>query len=161
MADAASVDLQSLAADFAYASNQGMAQAATEVIRQAAQSIQQQAQANAPVRTGRLRDSITIHYTDVFRASIGPTVPYGVFQEYGTGSRGEFGGPMYTIRPKRAGGVLVFTVNGKKVVARVVHHPGIPPHPFMRPAVAQVLGQELTASLAERGALLITQGKNR
>jgi HK97 gp10 family phage protein len=159
MVSAASADLASLAEDFAYASHQGMALAAAEVIQQAAQSIQQQAQANAPVKTGRLRDSITIHYTDALTATVGPSAPYGVFQEFGTGSRGEFGGPVYTIRPKR-GGLLVFKVKGKTVYARVVHHPGIPPHPFMRPALVQVLGKELTANLAERGALLITQGRN-
>jgi HK97 gp10 family phage protein len=159
MADAASVDLISLAADFASASKIGIAQAAQEVIRTAAQTIQQEAQSLAPVKSGRLRSSISIRYPNPLEAVVGPQVEYGKYQEFGTGERGEFGGSAYTIKPKKPGGVLVFKIGGKTVYARSVRHPGIPAHPYMRPALEKVLG-DMTGSLAAKGALLIAKGPN-
>lgn len=160
MASAVSADLSSLAADLQYASTMGIQKAAEQLIQQGAQEIQKQAQANAPVKTGRLQRSITIRYTSPLSAIIGPDTPYAVYQEFGTGSRGEFPTTPYVIRPHKAGGVLVFTVGGKKVFARVVNHPGIPARPFMRPAFEQVFGASVVKELADKGALLITKGPN-
>jgi HK97 gp10 family phage protein len=159
MADAAYVDLVSLAADLAKAGSIGITQAAQQVIQQSAQKIQAEAQTLAPIKSGRLKNSISIRYPNPLEAVIGPQVEYGVYQEFGTGERGEFGGSAYTIKPKSPGGVLVFTVGGRKVYARSVRHPGVPPHPYMRPAVQNILG-DMASELADRGALLITKGPN-
>lgn len=159
MATAVSVDLRNIAANLAYASGTGVELTAANVIRNTAEQIRAKAQALAPVKTGTLRESITIRYDGGLKATVGPEVPYGVYQEFGTGTRGEFPTGMYQIRPKRPDGRLVFKVNGKWVSAKVVNHPGIPPHPYMRPAVTATLGQELAQEMANAGALIVTQGK--
>lgn len=156
-ANAADVDLATLAADLAAASQTGMQVAAERIIKGAAESVQQEAQSLAPLKTGALRDSITIRYVSALKAVVGPSVEYGVYQEFGTGKRGEFPGHMYTIKPKTKK-ILSFTVGGKRVFAKVVNHPGIKPHPFMRPALTRSLGKELAASLADAGLLQITRG---
>jgi hypothetical protein len=48
------------------------------------------------------------------------------------------GTPPHTIRP-RAGRVLAFKVEGEKVFAREVHHPGAKGVPFLRRALAEEL----------------------
>jgi len=155
--DAAYADLTSLVADLTAASQQGMEDVAKKIIKGAAESVQLEAQSLAPIKTGRLRDSITIKYINPLKAVVGTDVDYGVYQEYGTGLRGEFPGKMYEIKPKK-GKVLSFTVSGKRVFAKIVRHPGIKAHPFMRPALTNALGKELTKNLAEAGALIITKG---
>lgn len=159
MDNAATADLTALAQDLTYASQQGYAQAATQVIQQAAQQVQKIAQTLVPVKSGALRDSITIRYPDVLSAEIGPTLNYGTYQEYGTGTRGEFPTGMYQIKPVRAR-ALVFKVSGKKVYAKIVNHPGIRPRPFMRPALVKVLGDQLTEDMLEAGVLAITRGRS-
>lgn len=160
MADAATADLSSLAADLARASGTAMTQAAQQVIRQAALEVQAAAQAAAPVRTGALRQSISIGYPEPLTAVIGPHVDYGAYQEYGTGSRGEFPGSPYPIRPRRPGGVLAFKVNGRTVITRKVMHPGVRAKAYMRRGLAQAFGDRLVQRLADTGALLITKGPN-
>ena len=160
MADAVTADLASLAADLEAASGQGILLSAQKVLQQSAQRVQAAAQSMAPVKTGALRDSITIGYPDPLTAVIGPHVPYATFQEYGTGSRGEFPGVPYKILPKRPGGVLVFKIGNRTIYAKSVTHPGVPAHPFMRPAFRQAMGEQLAQSLADAGAALITKGPN-
>jgi hypothetical protein len=66
---------------------------------------------------------------DTNRVIIGPNLtqaPYGGFVEFGT--------KPHTIRPKKPGGYLVFTVGGTKVFARQVKHPGSAPRPYVMPA---------------------------
>ena len=159
MAVAAWADLASLANDLSKAEGTGITLAAADIIQQSAQRIQSTAQSLAPIKSGRLRQSISIRYPEPLKAIVGPQVEYGKYQEFGTGTRGEFPTKPYEIRPKGGRKFLSFTVNGKKVVVRRVTHPGVPPRPFMRPAIEQVLG-ELTTSLADKGALLITKGPN-
>ena len=90
---------------------------------------------------------------------IGPTrVAYAVYQEFGTGTRGEFGGPVYEIRPRKPGGMLKFQVNGRTVYAKVVKHPGIPPHPYMRPAFERIV-TPFGQSLSEVGASYVKYGQ--
>lgn len=62
---------------------------AAAVVRKSAYEIQQTAKVLAPVDTGALRSSITVDFVGDGRggsmeAEIGPTVDYGVFQEFGT-----------------------------------------------------------------------------
>ena len=153
---AASADLRSLAADLAYASNEGIQKAAGQVIHDTAIRVQASAQAFAPVRTGRLRDSISVTFTSITSATIGPGVPYGVYQEFGTASQGEFGGAPYVIKPRYANR-LVFKVDGKWVSAKQVVHPGVKPQAYMRKGLKEALGPAVE-ELQDQGALLITQG---
>lgn len=147
MTNAATADLTALADDLARASGIGIYQAGQQLVAQGATIVQAQARSYAPKRTGFLAQSITVSFPDPLTAVIGPTARYGVFQEYGTR------GP-YIIRSKRPGGVLVFTVNGRRVVARQVTHPGIPAHPFMRPAAQDAVDQ-LSAGLGDAGVRLV------
>ena len=155
---AASADLRSLAADLASASGLGIERAAAEVIRDTAYGIQHAAMQYAPVRTGRLRDSIQVSFDGALKATIGPTVPYGPYQEFGTASRGEFGGPVYVIRPRNTA-ALSFVVGGKRIVTRKVTHPGVRAKRYMRRAVELELGP-VAQRLADAGALIITKGPN-
>lgn len=156
---AASADLYSLAQDLSAASGQGIERAAAEVVRAVATGIQNDARQYAPVRTGKLRDSITVSFTGPTQATIGPHVPYGPYQEFGTGTRGEFPGPMYVIRPRHAAALSFIAKDGRRVVTQEVKHPGVRPKRYMRRAV-QVELAGVADRLAESGALLITQGPN-
>ena len=155
---AVSADLTALAQRLSYAANEGITKAAGEVVHTYAEKIKDLAQASAPIKKGTLQHSISVEYQGDTKATIGPHVTYGVYQEFGTGTRGEFPTGPYMITPKK-GKYLAFTVNGKRVFAKVVHHPGIPPHPYMRPAAQQALG-DFADSLAEAGALVIIKGSN-
>jgi HK97 gp10 family phage protein len=157
---AAAADLTRLAADLSAASGQTMMESAQQIIQQAAQQVQAEAQTRAPVKSGRLRDSISIKYPGPFQAVIGPNVNYAVYQEFGTGTRGEFPTAMYEIKPKKPGGVLAFTVNGTKVFTRKVRHPGIKARPFMRPAFQAALGKELVDQMLAAGTAAIVKGPN-
>jgi len=153
---AASADLSALAADLA-AAGQGIEKAAELVVASTAQKVQALAIAKAPRLTGKLAASITIRWEGKTTAIIGPQVKYGEYQEFGTASRGEFGGQPYVIRPKTAGGVLAFKINGRTIITKQVTHPGVKAQPFMRPALQEALGP-MAERLAQTGALLITRG---
>lgn len=156
---AASADLVALSQNFAAASGQPFAQAASALVSSFASQIAQMAQSMAPVKTGALRESIQIQQSGPLSATIGPQKIYGSYQEFGTATRGEFGGSAYTIRPKKPGGMLVFTIDGKKIVTRQVTHPGIRPHPYMRPAFERVV-TPFGQSLAELGGSYVKYGPN-
>lgn len=155
---AAVADLTSLAEDLSFAQQKGIDQAAQEIITQTAQLVQAEAQTRAPVKTGRLRESISIAYNKPLTATIGPKVDYGVYQEFGTGERGEFAGTAYEIKPKKQGGTLRFKVGSKTVYTRLVRHPGIRPRRYMRNGLQAAIGQAMTDKLLKAGALLITKG---
>jgi HK97 gp10 family phage protein len=82
----------------------------------------------APVRTGRLLGSIQKQSAGL-SGSVGPTVPYAVYVEYGT--------LPHDIRPVNAS-VLAFAVGGKMVFTPIVHHPGTRPNPFIEQTVEDV-----------------------
>jgi HK97 gp10 family phage protein len=97
-----------------------------QVLIQSANQILAEMEAKVPVKTGALRRSLGIRVgTD--RVTIGPdaSIPYAGFVEHGTGP--------HEIRPRNKK-VLKFTVHGKVVFARVVHHPGTQAQPYVRPA---------------------------
>lgn len=75
-----------------------------------------------PIRTGRLLRSIQKRIRGL-EATIGPTVPYAVYVEYGT--------RPHEIRPVFAS-VLRFEIGGRIVFTPIVHHPGTRPQPFIR-----------------------------
>jgi hypothetical protein len=79
-------------------------------------------QTRAPVKTGRLRRSIfeevTINPAQALgRVYVSSDTPYARIQEYGGTT------PPHDIYPTKAS-VLAFMVGGRKVFAKVVHHPG-------------------------------------
>jgi HK97 gp10 family phage protein len=99
-----------------------------QVLIQSANHILAEMEARVPVKTGKLRGSLGIRvHTD--SVIIGPNeniAPYAGYVEFGT--------KPHEIRPKTRGGVLVFYINGKKIVTRKVNHPGTQPQPYVRPA---------------------------
>jgi HK97 gp10 family phage protein len=152
-------DLSGLAENFARASGQDFRTAAADLVNSYAVQTASLAQSFAPVDTGDLRDSITIQRPSPLTAVIGPVgVAYAVYQEFGTATRGEFGGSVYEIRPKKPGGVLVFQVGGRTVYAKFVKHPGIPPHPYMRPAFERIV-TPFGQSLAQLGGSYVKYGQ--
>lgn len=153
---AAYADLTKLVKDLnsaAKASNQ----AGEKIMDQAANQISERMKTYAPKRSGRLYQSIRVTRTPG-SWTIGPVdVPYAVYQEFGTGTRGEFGGQMYVIRPKKSDR-LHFQIGGKWVSAKEVHHPGIPAHPYARPAAREVI-DGLASKFGDMGVNLIVKGK--
>ncbi len=57
---------------------------ASRVVRAAAFAVEAHAKTRAPVRTGRLRNSITTDVVKPLEAIVGPGVKYGKFVEFGT-----------------------------------------------------------------------------
>lgn len=96
-----------------------------DVLIQASNQIKAEMEVRAPVRTGKMRDSIQIKVMSD-RVIIGPNVEYAGYVEFGT--------EPHVIKPKTAGGVLAFRVGGKLVFARKVNHPGTQAQPFIVPA---------------------------
>jgi len=84
--------------------------------------------ARAPVRSGKLLGTIEKH-VEGLEGSVGPTVPYAVYVEYGTAP--------HEIRPVFSN-VLAFKVNGRMVFTPIVHHPGTKPNPFLRRTLEDV-----------------------
>lgn len=93
-----------------------------ELVKKAADYAYALMSAKAPVRSGRLLGSIREQIRGL-EATVGPTVPYAVYVEYGTSP--------HEIRPVFAS-VLRFEVGGRIVFTPVVHHPGTRPQPFIR-----------------------------
>lgn len=89
-----------------------------------------QASRIAPVRTGRLRQSIRARALRELRWSVEAAVNYAGFIEFGT--------RPHLILPRRAR-VLRFFVAGEEAFALRAMHPGTAPRPFIRPAVEDVL----------------------
>lgn len=149
------VDVSDLVEDLRAISNLSTGQITENIFRDYGAKIEALAKAKAPFKTGALKSSIT-HQASQESLTISADVPYSAYQEFGTASRGEFGGSPYDITPKK-GKYLVFYVNGKKVVTKKVRHPGVPAHPYLRPAVTEAFG-ELFDKLAERGQAMILKG---
>lgn len=77
---------------------------------------------NVPVKSGELRQSITIE-SDGESAKIGPHVPYAVFVHEGTAP--------HEIRPRFAK-ALAFEIGGVTIFAKRVQHPGTHAQPFLK-----------------------------
>lgn len=85
--------------------------------------VQELIRQNSPVRTGALRDSITIERTSVDTVIVGPTAPYAPFVEFGVAA--------HEIVPVRAE-ALRFTIDGETVFAKRVMHPGFEGRAFIK-----------------------------
>lgn len=75
-----------------------------------------------PVRSGKLLGSIREEIRGL-EATVGPSVPYALYVEYGTSP--------HVIAPVFSR-VLRFEVEGKVVFTPIVRHPGTKPQPFIR-----------------------------
>jgi HK97 gp10 family phage protein len=64
--------------------NSKVRQAVKEQVAKSALNIQLGAKKRCPVRTGALRNSITVDFYGVMSAQIGPHLPYAPFVEFGT-----------------------------------------------------------------------------
>jgi Bacteriophage HK97-gp10, putative tail-component len=104
-------------------------------LREAGRQTVNRAKVLAPVDTGRLRASIRGELQGFFtlrpKFVIGTNVDYAEMVHDGT--------RPHIIRPRRAR-ALRFVVNGRVVYAKVVHHPGTRPRPFLDRALREVAG---------------------
>lgn len=158
---AASVQLNALAHDLADASGQKFTAVATSLISSAGNQVQQLAVAYAPRRTGALANSINLLIQNGgMTATVTADKPYATYDEYGTGPRGEFGGPPIVILPKKGKYLRFTTKDGKVVYAKRVVSRGMAPRPFMRPAVERMT-LPLATSLSDNAVIFIVQGPNR
>lgn len=153
----AKLDVTNLVNDLTAISSLPPEKIAYNVLNDLADSIRSNAQQMAPVKTGRLRSSITVENTGTSLV-IDVGVPYGMYQEFGTGSRGEYPTGQYEIRPKNKK-FLAFKVGGKTVFTKKVMHPGVKAHPYLRPSTMKAVS-ELSSALATNGSLLIRKGPN-
>lgn len=99
-----------------------------QVLIQASNHILAEMESRVPVKTGNLRTSLGIR-VESNRVVIGPNerqAPYAGYVEFGT--------KPHEIKPKNPDGVLVFKINGTKVFAKKVNHPGTRAQPYVRPA---------------------------
>ena len=100
----------------------------------AAGAVEAAAVAEAPIKTGNLKDAIR-KYIEGQRAVISATAPYSIFVHEGTGLYG----PHKTKIVPSAKQALAFSIGGKKIVVRSVK--GQKPNPFMARALKKVEGQ--------------------
>ncbi len=100
-------------------------------LRRRVERVQAAAERLAPGSTGQ---GIRSSYRITFNGPVGTvtsTHPASIFVVSGT--------RPHIIRPRRPGGVLRFTVGGRVVYARLVHHPGTAANPFLTEALRAAL----------------------
>lgn len=150
-------DITNLVSDLTEISELTPAQITENILEDVGADITESARQKAPVKTGALRESINYTVTDGNTLTIDSPLVYATYQEFGTGTRGEYPGKPYKIRPRKPGGRLVFKVNGRTIRAKEVTHPGVAPQPFLRPAAMEVMGP-LLDKLSEKGQAMIVKG---
>ena len=94
------------------------------------------AKEKAPVDTGRLRASITAEYQRL-SATIGPSVTYGVFVEYGTRPHWP---PLAALQPWAQRHGFPAGMRGAFLVARAIARRGTRAQPYMTPALEESKG---------------------
>ena len=151
------LDIKDLVKDLSTISQMSTEQITENVLSDIGRSIAELARQKAPRDTGALASSIGYEVVGD-RLTIEVKVPYGMYQEFGTGSRGEFSGSSYEIRPKNAK-YLKFQAGGRTIYTKKVTHPGVKAQPFLRPAVTESMGP-LFDKLADRGQAMILKGPN-
>lgn len=125
-------------------------------LKDVATQIETLAKRYAPKKTGALVRSITSKVEQTatgWEAEVtagGPNVPYAPAQEFGT--------QPYVIRPKKAGGVLVFKKGAKTIFAREVNHPGVKPQRYMAKAAERFMEGTVAAIADESVAKVFTSG---
>lgn len=157
---AAGVQLNALAKDLSAASGEPFKMVAKGLVVSAGNQVVQFAQQYAPRRTGALANSIEMTIQgDGLSAAVTANRPYAAYDEFGTGPRGEFGGPPIVITPKRGKYLRFKTKDGRVVYAKRVVSRGMAPRPFMRPAVERI-ALPLASSLADNAVISIVHGPN-
>lgn len=124
MAAVAYADITSLADALKHTAAQSQI-TTQQVLIESANHILAEMESRVPVKTGKLRTSLSIRI-ETNKVIIGPHTSYDAAVE--------FGSKPHVIVPKKPGGVLVFTVGGTKVFTRKVRHPGTRAQPYVRPA---------------------------
>lgn len=116
--------------------NRTITNATRTELREAGRQVVNRAKVLAPVRTGRLRSSIRAEPPRILSLrgslTVGSDLEYAAFVNDGT--------RPHEIRP-RTKQVLKFTVGGRTVYAKVVHHPGTRARPFLDQALREVAAQ--------------------
>lgn len=106
----------------------------------------------APVDTGRLRTSITTN-VEQLRATIGPTVHYAPYVEFGTRPHWP---PPGALQPWASRHGFPAGAKGDAIVRWIISRRGTKAHPFLRPAAQkaklqiEALGQMLLQEIALR-----------
>jgi hypothetical protein len=80
----------------------------------------------AGIQTGQLRAKMETQRSvtrNGLEGRVGSPVKYALLHHEGT--------RPHVIRPRKSGGTLRFTVGGKVVFAKSVHHPGTRPNPYL------------------------------
>src|SRR3954471_9372651 len=117
------------------------------VLIHSANYIKGEMEARVPVRTGRLRQSISIQVHS-HSVVIGPHTDYDAFVEFGT--------KPHVIKAKNKKALMFFS-GGQRIIVKEVHHPGTKAQPYVRPAF-QAWVDTLGALVAEANVQEI--GKN-
>lgn len=105
----------------------GLRRLPREILEQGSAVIENDLQRNVPVRTGRLRDSITREVYDD-RAIIRTNSGYGRFVNNGTRPHDIF---------PRFGRFLRFEINGRVIYAKRVRHPGFTGRRFVETTLSE------------------------
>lgn len=129
--------------------------AATKGLLAWANLVAQRATLKAPVKTGRLARSINVGTVEQidrynFAIKIGTNVEYAAAQEYGSGihSPNPADRRLIPIRARRKKALAFMWAGGPTNISaydpesglwffKVVYHPGVPAHPYLRPAVEE------------------------
>lgn len=101
-----------------------------QVVDKAAAIVMEEMKKAAPVRTGRLRESIRIEEISPLHHDVvagGQEAPYVLFVAFGT--------RPHIIEPVRAKALHFITDEGEEVFAKRVMHPGYAGYPFHRVAI--------------------------
>lgn len=127
-----------------------------QIIHQTGEDIGDKAREYAPRDTGELIQGIEV-INEPGQTRVVSTAPHSAFVEFGTWSHNIINPKpgTYTIRPRKAGGVLRFTTKtGDVVYTKKVEHPGIEAQQFMRRANEDVLDDAI-AKVANVGVQLV------
>lgn len=150
------LQLSDLAANLSAASGAPFLQTLVSIEQQIGQETVEFAKNYAPVRTGKLQQSITMAQSGT-TVTITAGAPYSRYVEFGTGTRGEFPSGIIIIRPRHAKYLRFKGRDGKMVYTKEVRSPGMAPRPFLRPALERA-ADTLAPALLTSGALFIVKG---
>ena len=106
-----------------------------------------------PRKTGNLGRSIVPGQLTNTRATVEAKAGYAAFVEFGT--------KPHVIRPRKAKALAWASGSGRRLsgrprkgakltFAKVVHHPGTKPHPFMLPAAQKAISQESMSEIVKK-----------
>ena len=115
-----------------------------DFLHKSALTVERRAKEKAPVDTGRLRASITSEYQRL-STTIGPSVTYGAFVEYGTRPHWP---PLAALQPWARRHGFPSGARGAFLVALAISRRGTRAQPYMGPALEESKG-DIDALLTE------------